>query len=204
MKHKILPVIAILFFSSYALNAQIEKGNVLLGGTIGYGGSSGSISNSTSNAGFSPRIGYAIARNTVLGLSGSFNYNRAKAPNSNDKSTYTSYGTAVYLRKYMPVQNKLGWYAEASAGISSSTSKEVVFSINRKSTSRAYGVNVVPGVYYQALPRLIINANVGGASYYYGKYSGNDTTVKSHYSTVSVNFLSSFSFGIDFILSKKA
>ena len=63
MKKTILPAHTLLFISSSTLHAQVNNGNFLLGGSIGFGAGETENYNSTSNSGISPRMGYAIGRN---------------------------------------------------------------------------------------------------------------------------------------------
>ncbi len=71
-----------------------------------------------------------------------------------------------------------------------------------KTTNMGLGAGINPGIYYAPLPRLIVNADFGGIAYGYSKNTSAGTE-DYHTSAVNVNFLNYFSFGIDFILTKR-
>ncbi|MBS1598210.1 MAG: hypothetical protein JST75_08290 [Bacteroidetes bacterium] len=75
MKRKILLAIAVSIFLIEGLNAQIEKKDWLLGGSLGINinnGNNGNNGNSNSNTSIAPHIAYALGRNSVIGLNFNF------------------------------------------------------------------------------------------------------------------------------------
>jgi hypothetical protein len=202
MKQTILPTLFVLLGST--LNAQIQKGSILLGGSLGYNSSNYTIFSSTSNATISPRVSYAIGNNSVIGISGNFSHGKSKAVNSDDKVTSIGYSASAFWRRYFPVQNKLGWYSEFTGGIGGSSNKREIMGGSSKTTTTSWTAGAIPGVYFQALPKLVINANVGGINYYRSKDKGSSGITGSKNSAFNVNFLSTFNFGVDFIIGKKS
>ncbi|WP_276480534.1 outer membrane beta-barrel protein [Paraflavitalea pollutisoli] len=204
-KQLLFTVIAIA--ASSALTAQVTKGDILLGASAGTGyngySSTGSAGSNSTNANIAPRIGFGIGRNSVLGARLNFNYWNSKSPGTDYKQNNLGAGASIYWRHFMPIVSKVGWYIEPAAGVG--TVRQKSQDINGKSKINSFNITatVVPGVYYQALPGLLLNADFGGVNYQYSKNkNGTSVTSKSH--SVSLGLFNSFTFGFDFILGKKA
>lgn len=198
-------MLVIIISSTATITAQVQKGDVLLGATMGiyYGNNSGSNAGSSSNSNLSPRIGFGVGNNTVVGVRTNFRYLTDKSETSANRLSSTSIGGGVYWRHSMPIKNQIGWYIEANGGVAfqKDVNKNAVGD-KAKATSTEYSVGAVPGIYYQPLPKLLINANFGGIGYSYtrSKYEGNP---RNRYSSVYLTLMNSFTFGVDFILGKK-
>ena len=108
---KTLKTIAIAFlFFTISANAQITKGNWMVGGSANFNSTS---YESTSNGGSSsegkgigvtiyPTFGYFIADKLALGLSPSFGYSKTEGGNA-----YTSYGAGPFVRYYLLKPEKM-------------------------------------------------------------------------------------------------
>ena len=202
MKKKIYlsAIFAIFLFS--ATFAQIEKNDWLLGGTLGLNTSNSSsnsvpIGNSSSNANFSPHIAYALGKNSVIGLNLGYSY----TDNSGNYKS-SSFSLNIFYKKYLPCREKFGLYFQFNGGTILYKLTQTIDSagtlIKSSSTSHVYDADIIPGVYYQASKRVLINADCGGISYAYYDYGAGSSS-----SYFSFNFLSNFTFGVDFILGKK-
>ncbi|WP_276502992.1 hypothetical protein [Terrimonas pollutisoli] len=200
----------ILLFSIAALSvvigkAQIDKNDILLGGTFGYGtyDYSGNIKSANSNANLSPRIGYAIGKNSVL--SARLGYSHGKSEDANGNEDYKSIGfsTGLSWEKFFPIKEKLGWYTDLSGTFSNGTTRqEYTPGNNYKRKSTGYSAGVSPGIYFIPTSGLLLSANAGGVSYWYSKSrSGGQPADKI--SNFNINLLNSFNFGIDFIINRK-
>jgi hypothetical protein len=189
-------ILAIFLFATTF--AQIEKGDWLLGGTLGVNNTSNSPNGgSTSNANIAPHIEYALGKNSVIGLN--LGYSSSNNSGNNKLSSFTS---NIFYKKYFPCKEKFGTYLLLGGGIVFSKSSYLVDSAGTleksSSTSHSYNIGVVPGVYYLVSKKVLLTADCGGLSYFYTDYgSGNSTTYWT------LNFLTSFTFGVDFILGKK-
>jgi hypothetical protein len=198
----LLTLITVLALTT-ATRAQIQKGDILLGATLGVGYGSNNAPSSSSNANIAPRIGLAIGQNSVLGLKTSFGYQHSK-PGDNTgawESTNINIGAGLYWRKFMPIKNKVGWYLEPNASFGYGKSKYKNGSEKTESSSKGYSASIVPGIYYQPIPKLLLNVDFGGVNYYYNvaKSAGNPNSKSSG---VNLSLLSYFTFGVDFILTK--
>lgn len=203
-KHLLFTTIAIAV--SATLSAQVSKGDILLGATLGTGynnSSSGAINTSQSNSNLSPRIGFGVGNNSILGARISVGYGTTKTEEFDNKSTNFTYGTSVYWRKLMPISKQIGWYLEPAAGVAFSNNTNKSQGIKSKYSNTAFTVAAVPGIYYQPIPKLLISADFGGVSYSHGT-NKSPNGIKTKSNDVSLSLLQRFTFGIDFILGKKA
>ncbi|HLK27226.1 MAG TPA: outer membrane beta-barrel protein [Puia sp.] len=198
MQKKNLLFGAIILFSSLVANAQIEKKDWLLGGSFGYNSTNFNSGSANSNANIVPHIGYAIGNNSVVGL----NFSVSFYQNESENKSFSWY-TYAYYKKFFPIKQKFGAYLQLNAGIGWNKYSSYIYDslgTGTKITSNyhAYLVSVVPGVYYHVTPGILLNADCGGISYNYtkGQYD-------SWNSSFVFNFLSSFTFGVDFILGRK-
>jgi hypothetical protein len=203
MKRQTLLILFIIVSFAASTKAQIQKGDILLGATFGVGYSSNNVHSSSSNTNLAPHIGLAIGQNSVLGLQTNFGYQHSKPGDNNGawEGTNTSVGVGLYWKKFMPIKDKIGWYLEPNASFGYAKNKQENGSQKAESSTTAYSAGIVPGIYYQPIPKLLLNVDFGGVSYYYNvaKSAGNPTSKSSG---VNLSLLSYFSFGVDFILTK--
>jgi len=122
MKHLYLVLLAASI--SLAGRAQIDKGDILLGGNLGF---QSLRSSSTSNVPISyptnstelsinPSFGKAIKNNTVAGFDltyGHTSYNQGPGQESNSENTY---GGGVFIRRYRPLGNGFYLFGQARLG----------------------------------------------------------------------------------------
>ena len=204
MKKQILLFSIALLFVTASL-AQIDKGDILLGGTFGFGNTNATSGTTTtsSNANLHPRLGYAIGRNSVLSLALGYNYGKSKDVTSNQGSRLNAFSAGVSWQKFFPIKDKVGWYTDLSATYTNGKIKyQIGSSSPYESKSNGYAAAANPGIYFMPTPSLLLTSNVGGVSYGYSKDKvGGQPTAKT--SNFSINFLSYFGFGVVFIINKK-
>jgi hypothetical protein len=199
----------ILLFSIACLGvmisiAQINKSDILLGGTFGYGNYSSQGNSSNSNANLSPRISYAIGKNSVLSVRLGYNYGKSEDATGNNVSKNSNFSGGLSWQNFFLIKEKLGWFTDLYGSFSRGYTKyQSTPSGNiSKSNSTGYSAGVSPGIYFIPVSGLLLSANTGGISYGFSKFkSGGQETGKS--SNFTVNLLNYFSFGIDFIINKK-
>jgi hypothetical protein len=201
--HFLLAPAIFLSLNSYA---QIQKGTWLLGGTLGFNSANANsistlnlnASNSSSNTNLAPHIAYAIGNNSVIGLDLAYNYDYGSLGTHN-----TSFSSYLFYKKYIPCQGKFGFYIQANGGINlyrnSYLEGDSSGSTTRiTSSTHSYYTGVIPGVYYQVGKKILLEADCGGLAYIYYDFGPEEWE-----SNLSFNFLSNFTFGVDFILGKK-
>lgn len=206
MKRQTLLITAIALAATTSLSAQVKKGDLLLGATMGlnYGNSSGSSGSgsSSSNANIAPRIGFGIGHNSVMGFRTNFGYSSGRNDGSTVRTTSTSIGGSVYWRKFIPIKGQIGWYAEPSAGVSyvsNVTKSDPGGKIQTQGIN--YSALVIPGIYYQPLSKLLISVDFGGLGVNHHRSKDQfDQRFRNTY--VNLSLLNSFTFGVDFVLGK--
>lgn len=198
-----ISVFAFLVFIS-TVHSQILKKDVLIGGTFGFTTGSGSNSYSTSNANINPRIGYAITNNSVLNANFGYAYSRNKSDVAASQFTSNTFNFGLSWRRFIPIKEKFGMFTSLYGSFGKGSSKQENENPHTivKSTSSNFNAGLSPGLYYIPIPWLVVSVDAGGFGYTYSKNKteGNPT---GHYSSFGINFLNSFTFGVDFILHKK-
>ncbi|SHG09916.1 outer membrane beta-barrel protein [Pedobacter caeni] len=138
MKTKLVITLALSIFT-LASNAQTEKGNFLIGGSIGYStakSSAGSSSQSHRSTAYtiSPKIGYFIDNNFAIGTKLQYSANKSNYSNRNYQNgipgewTYNvdrtdSYGISPFVRYYVNITDILKFYGEFEMSFETGKSK---------------------------------------------------------------------------------
>jgi hypothetical protein len=125
MKHALLlPMLALLLFSSPVF-AQLEKGNILLGGNAGFSATSTTTSKSSSSKSsisynLSPNLGYFVAKGLAVGAVLSYDHNNSSYANASStvqkdihSNNYT-FSVGPGLQYYYQIQEKLAIQIQTS------------------------------------------------------------------------------------------
>jgi hypothetical protein len=190
MKQKFLLVLVCVFSLAATTHAQINKGSVWLGGSIGYNQSKQELSQTvtakTSSLSINPAIGKAVKDNLVVGIK--LVYGRDKSENSSSyliESKSDSYGGGIFVRKYIPVVNRLYVFGDANASYISSKGKntEVDYNTNLrvKTTTKGWtgGIGLTPGVAFAINKSFQLETtlnNLFGIAYYSSKTSSSSSS----------------------------
>lgn len=204
MNKKSILLIAAFLTITFASFSQIEKKDILIGGTFGFNTGSQSENSNNSNANINPRIGYAIGTNSVLSARFGFGYSNSKNENLDYRFRAHSFSTGLSWKKFFSFNDKLGWYTDVYSAYNFSSSKwwnTSSSSTPNETTSKGFSAGIAPGIYFTPVKGMIISADIGGVGYNYSK--SKDLSSGSRQSGISANFLNSFNFGIDFIINKK-
>lgn len=120
MKIFYLLISAVLFCP--LVQAQIKKGDIVLGGNVGYSDQSSSANPFPANGGKSdnlsinPSIGKAIKDNMVVGID--LSYSRytysSGAPSITTSGVSNAYETGVFVRRYKPLGNNFFLFAQTT------------------------------------------------------------------------------------------
>lgn len=140
--------------------AQIDKGSLLVGSNIGY--TQGKIKYEQSVQTFknntfviSPSVGVAIKENLVAGVRFAYSKQTQKITyDVNNSSDYENknYGGGIFIRRYVPVINRLYVFGEGTAAYTNiketSTQKYYTSTTERKTTGWSTGLSFTPGISY--------------------------------------------------------
>ena len=205
----------ILFFSSLlvlltsALNAQISKGSILLGGSIGFNKNKVEDTDKESNSvSVMPAIGVAIKQNLVAGISLTYNgsKNTYNTPNSETKND--SYGASFFMRKYMTLGK--GFFLFGEGNLYYQTSKNVYSYSGSENVQKSWGtgIYIYPGLSYAVSKRFHLETGLPQlANFGFSKtksISNGATTEKDKGVSfnVSAGSLSTISLGFRFFFAK--
>ena len=215
MRTKILLTSAILFCICFSVNAQINKGRILVGGSISY---SASKNQSTSGSKFeifnsNIVIGKVVSDNNVVGAIVSYGYTSGAFYNIVD-----SYNAGIFYRKYKSLLKNLYLFGEMDATYNFSKTTSGIFSSGSDGTRyRSNGVSIafIPAISYLLFKKMqveLLMPNIASLSYsgtrtdYTSSTSSSVPSVKGNIFSVSTNFnsnfLSNFGIGFKFLLGK--
>lgn len=197
--------LSFLFVLTYVVTsqAQIDKGSVLLGTSIGYsqiksknGVSSG---NNTKSQSFivSPAVGVAIKENLVAGIR--FNYMKTTQKSNYDYANYynsdtKNYGGSIFIRRYVPLISRLYVFGEgnASYNIIRETTTQGYYSGKNERKAKGWntGLSITPGISYGVCKKVQVELGFNSLlSASYGK-------TKTTYNNMPEENRESFSTGI--------
>ncbi|MGX5819919.1 outer membrane beta-barrel protein [Chitinophaga lutea] len=191
-------------FGITAANAQVQKGNFLVGGTLGYASSSDKTDGvdgkeTTSVLTLSPKVGYALSSKWMIGVSldGSIGTVKNTVAEPETKTTTSLFAPAVFVRNYHMLGDKVAFFGEASVGYGFGSEKD---DDTKVSKTNVIGASVNPGIAYFVTKRLMLEGVFGGL--YYA-----NTTVKPEAagapeqktSQFGVSFTEQFKVGVSFL-----
>jgi outer membrane protein len=177
MKKTILKMIAvagIVTGSVFTSNAQITKGSLMFGGSLGANMTMESTNKTTGSDdvktpgytewNFSPTVGYFVSDGLAVGLSLNVGSNHVYTQQSTDGSKYenvmsSSLGVALFARKYKSITTNVYFHGQAAFGYSSgsytakNTDGPSSFKDGNKYTNTNIGINLTPGLTYFVSPK---------------------------------------------------
>lgn len=210
MRTKILLLLAIIFCVALTVNAQIDTGRFLIGGSINYYHSTNESYNSLYT---NIQIGKVIKDNSVVGISLSYSTNNS----SSTTNKLRQYSAGVFYRKYKSLGKDFYLFGELDASYQYSNNVITFFQNANQSyyaNSNGVTINFIPGISYAMCKRLQIELsmpNLATISYYHAKTIDSGLqpgTVPqkrdSFYANASLNtsLLSNFGIGFKFLLGK--
>lgn len=203
----------VCFCITLIANAQINKGSVLLGGSINFSNSKETVSNpdrKQNSIGLSPQVGIAFRQNLIAGIQ--FGYSHSKNqfnPSVPQENKNNFYITEVFLRKYLPIGKN--FYLFGQTGLYYRNSKYtydyVTYLTERK--DQTLGIGVYPGISYAVTKNFHLEVGLADLiKFEYFKYRYINAGVKTE-DTRGVSFnatassLSNLNIGFRFFLAKK-
>jgi len=205
MKKFILSSLAVLivFFS----RAQIKKGQVVLGGSLGFGHSASTYDSSYHQSdtkftsfNISPSVGWAIKDNLLFGVEATYTHQRSSTEQStvNTHSDFNSFTGGVFIRKYKYLGSGFSFFAQGNADLTYGHTKYVNTNPgNQNQDSYGFAMGFYPGVAFALSSRWQLETgfpNVGYINYNHSKYTAETPAGKDqHYSNNSFSVGSSLS-----------
>ncbi len=226
MSKKIILMLLALSGAASTLKAQTEKGNQLLGGSVGFNTSSGNnvsgnstnISNADTKStryNIGPNYSYFIAKNLDLGLSLSYDYQKSTqtdaANNQYFESKYKNATGMIFLRRYFLYENKIGIrtgpYASYSYGRQNTNNSTIISNNNLGTTLQkdwSYGAGVGLDIVYFPVKKLGLSSAIGSLSYGHGEDRSNSygNISNSNSNTFGFNLASTINFSVFYVFGK--
>jgi len=170
--------IIIFLFASIA-SAQITRGSVYLGGSIG--GSTSKIQNSGSSEegkstslSINPAVGVAVRNNLIAGVSLYYSHGKNEHLSYTQNNRFNSYGGGFFLRKYYPLSNRFYLFGESGLGYSYDkweylqTPGSIFTSVNKGSSVYAtvfpgLAIHVTRSFYFEAAFNDLLTVGYSGS-----------------------------------------
>ncbi|PRY09743.1 outer membrane protein with beta-barrel domain [Pontibacter ummariensis] len=166
---KTLFAATLFVLSSASAFAQTSSGTVVVSGSVGFAQQAYERTNfdgNSTNIQVFPSIGYFYKDRLEVGISTGFSFGRNTSKSEDGEYISKSYNISAgpYIRKYLPITEKLFFTASAglSAGIGSAKTKAFQNeSFGEPSRSFTYGISAAPGLTYFATEKLGLFVSIG-------------------------------------------
>lgn len=175
MKQKI--VLSLLFICTLVATtkAQISKGAVWVGGSIGYSQSNSGVDTFTLKArslNINPAIGMVVKDNLVVGISFLYSHNNTTNYALFQEGKTNTYGAGLFVRRYIPIVSRLYVFGEVEVNYQSSKINYGDKNIqgNPAYTTKGWssGLSVTPGVSFAVSKKFLLETsfnNLLGVAY---------------------------------------
>ncbi|WP_291783772.1 hypothetical protein [Cecembia sp.] len=227
MKKIFTTLIAIIlgFANTPSLFAQLQKGNLMVGGSLNFNRSNTEAFDFFSAASqdeirtftLNPRVGYFISDTWVVGLEGRFSSFNSKVevmPPSPSTSVLeiNDIGAGAFARKFFPIQEKLAFFGQFSTAFLSSNQENSIDQNNStlvfESNVRRWDYQIGAGLAFFPTPWIAVELQVVpinfGFNWNESKSSGApgwSTEISSSYFNVDLNTTSVF-LGVNFFINR--
>jgi hypothetical protein len=199
------------------VNAQVNKGAILLGGNISsqtYTNDDGTSKQTSSRLLFQPSLGFAYKPNKIVGFSLGYGSGEDRSPSGSFTyiNRYKQYSAGIYLRHYFPIGKSFSLFAQGDLGFGymrrNITNPPLNGSIQKTSS---VALNFTPGISYAINKRISLEASVGNLlniQYQTTKsdYTGTTPPPTQKVSSLNVSangFSTGYNLGFRFMLKNK-
>lgn len=159
----------LLAFSSLSIFAfaQFEDTKYVLGGGLNFGNTQQTNENfsfTNNNFGITPSIAKVLKNSSLFGVSLGYSY--SKNDFNDGVSYYNNFEFGVFYQKFYPLADKVffNWKLGGNSFVIKQVSEQDNGTETEASTT-GYGMGFTPGLTWQAMDRLLVNASIGGASF---------------------------------------
>lgn len=179
-----------LFITVAATAQELQKGNILLGGTLGF--STQKIERTDLEDAkdnyivFNPTIGKFYRNNRMAGIN--LFYSRDKTPSYETASN--SYGFGVFLRQYLPLGKSFYLFAEEGASFNTMKSERnlAASGYQDKFKQTSLNLNLYPGISYLITKRIMAELALNNlVSFSYRKETRNQTYTNGSPESKAIN-----------------
>lgn len=169
-------------------NAQIKKGDILLGGNVNFNSSTtdpttNDYTNKTIGYGFSPSIGKAVHDDLVVGLNLIFTHNKTKSGATPvGVGVQDTYGLGVFVRKYKVLGAGFALFGEGDLGGLYQTTNNYSEGSPKPPANKYYSINAgfYPGIAYFISRHVQLETGMRNLAYIqYGHSRSGSGTVTS-------------------------
>ncbi len=201
---KMIVMAALALFGTQFAKAQVQKGNFLVGGTLGFNSTTNKTDGvdgkyTASNIILSPKAGYALSDKWMVGVfvDGTFGTEKTEAGEVSSKDKNTMIAPGVFVRNYCQIaDSKVYFTSEANVAYGFGSTEEADVKISKTTGFRA---NLMPGISYLVGKHLMLEGNFGGLTYRNETVKFEDNAPDEKSSSFDFNFIKSFSVGVSFL-----
>ncbi|WP_109695187.1 outer membrane beta-barrel protein [Chitinophaga deserti] len=201
---KMIVMAALALFGTQFAKAQVQKGNFLVGGSVGINSKTEKVDGSDNKETatkftISPKVGYALSDKWMVGVfvDGTFNSTKDKVGEVTSKTKGNMIAPGIFVRNYCQIaDSKVFFTSEANVAYGFGSKK-----VGDTKVSKTTGINanLMPGISYLVGKRLMLDGQFGGLSYLNTTEKMEATGAKNKTSTIDFNFIKSFSVGASFL-----
>jgi hypothetical protein len=164
---------AAMLLTGFAVQAQLNSGNIFLGGAVEFSTSKDKFyapnatvdGNVRSSVLLAPSVGYMLSDNLAIGVTAGFGKNTTDFANGNVRTTNT-FGIAPFVRKYWGLNDAFYIFGEGSLGFGTGTQK--FRSGGTTVTEREFNIfqiAVAPGLAFFPSPKFALEFKFNLLSY---------------------------------------
>ncbi|MFB6457760.1 outer membrane beta-barrel protein [Chitinophaga sp. Hz27] len=198
---KLIVMAAVALFGTQVAKAQIQKGDILLGGNVNVLTHSDKVKdsdakNTRTSFGISPKVGYALNSNWVVGVFANTNFSFDK-DKAGVKTKGLDINPGLFVRNYhMLGQSKFAFFAEGNASYGFGNNKT---GDTKTDSYNQFNVNVQPGISYFVTKHFMVEGMFGGIGYNWKQTKDEATGIKTNNSDFGFNFTNQFALGVNFL-----
>lgn len=200
MKKMIVVAVLGLIGTQFA-NAQVKKGNILLGGTVGVTTTSnktdGVDGKSTStNFGISPKVGYAVSDKWVVGVFAETEFGTSKNL-AGVKTKSNNIAPGIFVRNYHNIgDSKFAFFGEANVSYGFGSQEVADVKTAKYNTIEA---NILPGITYFVTKRFLVEGAFGGINFTSATTKPQPTGAEQTTTAFGLQFTKEFSLGVNWL-----
>lgn len=159
---KLLLTLSAVAVLGLAANAQTEKGKFMVGGQVGYHGSSvRDTDNKNNSLIINPNVGYFVADNIAIGTGIGYEWSKYEQANY-PESTESAFVLTPFGRMYSKNDGPVKFFGQLSVPMAWGTQK---IDDTKTATTANYGVELAPGIAYFPTSNIGVEFKVRGLFY---------------------------------------